>query len=93
MELCDAYGIVVIDECPGVGMRDRYSSQALGWLIHEHLWNGALGGWSLGRDLSRDITVSTLQNSNFLLRELDPCCLEIIVIVRDIQVPIVDWQP
>ncbi|XP_053130817.1 beta-glucuronidase [Hemicordylus capensis] len=22
MELCDAYGIVVIDECPGVGMRD-----------------------------------------------------------------------
>lgn len=23
MELCDAYGIVVIDECPAVGMRDR----------------------------------------------------------------------
>lgn len=22
MDLCDAYGIVVIDECPGVGMKD-----------------------------------------------------------------------
>ncbi|EMP41083.1 Beta-glucuronidase [Chelonia mydas] len=25
MDLCDAYGIVVIDECPGVGMRDPVS--------------------------------------------------------------------
>lgn len=23
MELCDAYGIVVIEECPAVGMRDK----------------------------------------------------------------------